>query len=161
FIYGSHPYEGGVYSQPNPIVVNPFVPNSAWTSLNLCPATCVDEACDYYSYGPIQPDGSNPWHQVPFTAIVIHDLHDITRVQYLNKGGGIVREVRRGAHGSDSLTTNYTYDENGFLEGVAEPTGIRTCKTTSPTGLVAQKTVLPAPGFAGNAQPLMTKYAYN
>src|SRR5262249_49538073 len=88
------------------------------------------------------------------------DLHGITRVQYLDLAGVLLREIALSNNGTDSLVTDYNY-VNDFLVGKRESSGIRHCFINDEQGRILQSTDVPAKGFSSEANQLTTLYKYD
>lgn len=147
------------YSTPDPIVVNPFGSGAgSWNPQQLCPGYCsnVDGGCAAQSYLDPVADPAGVY-QNPTNAIVIHDLHGRIRVQYLDDDTNIVRETWTDT----GETTDYNYDTHGFLHAVRAASGVRTCTEQDEQGRALQTSVLPAPGYAGLTDPMITVYDYD
>src|SRR5262249_51197897 len=73
----------------------------AFTSRTLCPGSST---------------------QAPKYVVVTHDLRGVTRVDWYDAGWRILRAINQTAN----LMTDYNY-KDGFVSGVAEPSGKVTC----------------------------------
>lgn len=133
-------------------------------AIDLCPRVCPNgsPSCTAYDYDP----ASVGWLDVhPFdmkTATVIHDLHNVTRVQFLDQYSDVIREVVL----ESSEITDYNYmNPNGpgpgLLTGIRDPSGMRTCIERDGLGRVTQSSQVAAPGFAGTTQTQATTYGYD
>src|SRR5439155_3124851 len=57
--------------------------------------------------------------------------------------------------------TDYYYQGNGLLKGIADPSGARTCFERDDQNRLIQSSLVPAPGFAGGAITKATQYVYD
>jgi hypothetical protein len=89
--YGDNPKWPGPYSTPDPTIAHPWSTDAGptWIGEDLCPSTCADDSCKVHSYLPPLVDPSIYAAQ----AVVIRDLHDISRIQYLGPNFDILREI--------------------------------------------------------------------
>ncbi|MGO9605861.1 MAG: DUF6531 domain-containing protein [Candidatus Binataceae bacterium] len=94
--------------------------------------------------------------QVPETAVVVHDLHDVVQTNYYDDQWLLLRSV----NSNNGETTNYNY-ANGTLSGIQYPSGERICQQSDGFGKPLQVTKLPAPNLPGGAQPQLTEYSYS
>jgi len=84
--------------------------------------------------------------QLPTNAVVVQDLHGITRTEYYDARGRLLRDVNHHVvdHGVKEIT-DYNYDSNtGAVRGVSYPNGQRMCQDFDNNGNPAQLTRLPA-----------------
>lgn len=156
-----------IYTTPNgpPAWPQPYSPSSALvnqyalpfgTILNLCPHHCVGSSCTAYDYdAPTQGTGD----LAPFmaNAVVIHDLHGRTRIQYLDGSFNVMREVAVDT----GEVTDYSYQLNGMLMAVRQANGERTCLERNAQNRVTQSSVVPAAGLPGNPITQATVYQYD
>jgi RHS repeat-associated protein len=154
---------GGTYSSADP-TVNQY---SRYTSvLDICPAVCPGggTGCATFNYNPpveyvagFQEQGSRP----TVFATVIHDLHGINRIQYLDRDFYVMKEVTLNT----GEVTEYNYTgggiiPGGLLRGIQAQSGVRTCLERDSEGRVTQSSLLAAPGYTGPSVPKVTTYAY-
>jgi YD repeat-containing protein len=145
-------------STPDPTNV---VPASAYAENYFCPVSgqCLPGpggGCSIYNYGDPKPDHYGV-RVAATNAVVVHDLHGVTRTQYFDKTWNLIREVNV----TDGETTDYNYDDYGFLLGVQAPSGVRSCFVHDGYGHVLQSTVLAAPGYPGSQTPMAAAYHYD
>ena len=149
-------------STPDPINV---VPQGVYAEDQLCPqaAGCAlgpDGTCSiktYESPTPVVAEFPSIERPSPATAVVITDIHGVTRTQYFDVQYNLIREVNVSAN----ETTDYNYDNNGNLAAAAEPSGVRSCYEYDDAGHVRQATTIPAAGFSGPQTPFVNAYYYD
>jgi len=152
-------------SVPNASVV----PLRSFVAKTICPQTCAPGAgingcvSPTYAYGAafdysaVPVGGTSPVMQVPRYATVIRDLGGVVKTTYFDDHWRPLREVV--AKDGQQEQTDYNY-KNGFQIGRLNPAGDRVC--TEMAGPVPwQITRLPAPGFAGSQEPIITRLTYD
>src|SRR5206468_2593884 len=154
----------GPYSRPDPTKNVERFELKPETRLTLCPRACkvtdANGGCLAYDYDPVTErtlvdDFSSR------TAVVIHDLHNLTRIQYLDGAYRLSREalVETGE------ITDYNYDLHGLISGVRSAVGstsrVRDCVERDDHGRVTQSSVVPASNYPGSAITQATTFAYD
>jgi RHS repeat-associated protein len=152
---GGAPAGTGKWSTPDPVVQQYALAPLQY--MQVCPHACPGggASCAVYDYGaPIlqTSEVSNPAQMV--AAVVIHDLHGVTRIQYLDSLAEVLREV----NATSGEITDYNY-QSGQLVGIASADGRRTCYEHDVQGRVTQASLLPNGQF-GAAPTLATTFAY-
>lgn len=94
--------------------------------------------------------------QMPRYAVVVHDLHGVTRTNYYDSSWRLLRVVNHDA----KETSNYNY-QDGSLAAAQLPAGDRICQEVDFFAHPLQVAHHPAPGYGGDAQPQISAYAYN
>jgi len=143
-----------VYSAPDAQYVTP---KASFAQPFYCPQsgqTVILDGTGIWEYG--YPVGNS--YEVPASAVVVRDMHGITRTQYYDHSFNLLREVNALAQ----ETTDYNYDPvTGFLSGVQEASGVRRCFEHDDAGHVIQTSSLPATGYAGGATPIVAAYKFD
>src|SRR5262249_8865649 len=119
-----------------------------------CPSGAA--TCSVYDYDLFVGVVTDPNPEPMVSAVVIHDLHGLTRTQLLDPAGEVVREVLINT----GEITDYNY-ANGLLRGVLAPSGVRTCLERDANGRITQSSTVPASGYGGTAITQATTMAYN
>jgi hypothetical protein len=127
-------------------------------TMAICPRFCPGggSSCPVVDYGPAFVDGITNNPSAMTAAVVIHDLHGLTRIQYLDATADAIREVTV----ETNEVADYNY-RNGLLAGTLSASGVRTCLERDNNGRVTQSTLLPAPGYSGSATTQATTMAYS
>lgn len=152
----------GSYKTPDPtgVIARYLLPRD--TVLTICPKKCAisnsDGACRAYDYEPAKEErGREPFDFIT-SAVLIHDLHGITRLQYLGQGYDLRREVTV----ETNEVTDYQYlAPSLFVSGIRMPSGVRQCFERDDVGRVLQSSVVPIPGDRGRgavAQATLFRY---
>jgi RHS repeat-associated protein len=142
------------YSTPSALVDQYALPRG--TFLNLCVHHCVGSDCAAYDYDP-PATGTGDLAPYMANAVVIHDLHGRTRIQYLDATFNVMREVAVDT----GEITDYGYLANGMLVAVRKANGERTCIERDAQNRVTQSSVVPAPSLPGNPITQATVYSYD
>ena len=152
------PHWPGPYSPPDSTgIVQRFL-LSPDTVINLCPAICPggEVSCGTVKdYGPATQTQGNEFADSMTWAVVIHDLHSLTRVQYLDQAFMLLREVTV----ETNEITDYNYT-SGLIRGIRSPSGVRTCTERDDRGRVTQSSMVPAAGYPGPTITQATTFTY-
>lgn len=99
--------------------------------------------------------GTPPVTQVPEYAVVVYDINDVAHIRYYDAAWRLLRDIA-----SSGATIDYNYDQ-GFLRGVQATSGARICLQNDADGKPTRVTHLPAPGYPGQQDPIVTELAYD
>jgi RHS repeat-associated protein len=113
--------------------------------------------CERWETGPARTiTGAASSVQLPEHAVVVHDLHGVTRTNYYDKEWRLVREVNLTA----GETTDYNF-AHGTLKAVRAPSGQRTCQESDYFGRPTMVATYPAPNHLGDTEPHVKTYKYS
>jgi RHS repeat-associated protein len=152
----------GSPSKANPAMV---VPLESFSSQNICPTSCSPAGVQgcvsprvQYGAATTDPNVENfvAPHQMPRYATVVYDLGNVVKTNYFDQNWNLLRGVNQ----TTGEQTDYNYDANGYMIGQQNPAGDRVCQVLQGS-LPAQITKLPAPGFPGSQDPIVSTIAYN
>jgi RHS repeat-associated protein len=131
---------------------------------DVCPALGTSTTSpQYQTYDVPKTSTTQP---VPTRALVIEDLHGVTRTKYLDANYNLVREDIFAPTETQEPTL-INYDSNNQVVGISAPSGMRTCYQRDPSGHVTQTTTIPASTDSsgaplnGDSTPLVDVYGYD
>ena len=129
-----------------------------YTILDLCPQICPGggQVCTAYDYGPAVERIIEINGQPMASAVVIHDLHGLTRIQYLDPSFMVLKEVTV----QTNEITEYNYSA-GLIRGIGSPSGVRTCREHDASGRVIQSSIIAAASYGGSTVTQATTFAYS
>jgi len=127
------------------------------------PGSSTGGDCARWLYFPPTRSTGPAQSQFPANAVVVQDLHGVTRTVYYDARGRLLRDVNHHVvdHGAKEIT-DYNYDSNtGAVHGVSYANGQRVCQEFDKNGNPAQLTRIPAANPIVDAAPQVTIFNYD
>src|SRR5262249_23492473 len=131
-------------------------PANQFVATNVCPNHCdvtaPDGSCRQWGY-----DAPTKTKRAPAFGVILSDVRGVPHLTYYDGDWQLFRDTNF----KTGETTDYSYDSNLNLVGIANPSGDRICFEHDAAGRVVQSTRLPVTGATGGAAPQVVLYTYD